>query len=136
MSSKVRYVYDKKFGFLTSNLKYVGSGMIAKVNVKINKIPYESIESILEKYEKINEFNYVITPQRYLFVQVSNKTTIGYSELEVMMNVMQFVMYIIEKDILYTPNNNNNKSELTINTSNNAQHKRKKSDKNNTKLKV
>ncbi len=136
MSSKVRYVYDKKFGFLTSNLKYVGSGMIAKVNVKINKIPYESIESILEKYEKINEFNYVITPQRYLFVQVSNKITIGYSELEVMMNVMQFVMYIIEKDILYTPNNNNNKSELTINTSNNAQHKRKKSDKNNTKLKV
>ena len=135
-SSKVRYVYDKKFGFLTSNLKYVGSGMIAKVNVKINKIPYESIESILEKYEKINEFNYVITPQRYLFVQVSNKITIGYSELEVMMNVMQFVMYIIEKDILYTPNNNNNKSELTINTSNNAQHKRKKSDKNNTKLKV
>ena len=104
--------------------------------MKINKIPYESIESISEKYEKINEFNYVITPQRYLFVQVSNKTTIGYSELEVMMNVMQFVMYIIEKDILYTPNNNNNKSELTINTSNNAQHKRKKSDKNNTKLKV
>ena len=103
-------------------------GMIAKENVKINKIPYESIESILEKYEKINEFNYVITPQRYLFVQVSNKITIGYSELEVMMNVMQFVMYIIEKDILYTPNNNNNKSELTINTSNNAQHKRKKSD--------
>lgn len=112
MCSQVRYVYDKKFGFLTSKLSNVGTGMIAKVDIKVVKIPNEKIITILEKYKKYKEFICIVNQKtnNYSIVQISNCITIGHSEYEIFLSLIQFAFYIIEKDSSYkvvNPRNSN-----------------------------
>ena len=103
LANKCNYVYDKKFGFLTSNIKNVGSGMLLSMDIKLSKIPTNSVLSVLAKTKKAKGYNCKILNIKsdYYHVQIQNKYTVGFSEYEILSNALSFANYIVEKDYVY-----------------------------------
>ena len=103
LASKCNYVYDKKFGFLTSNIKHVGSGMLLSLDIKLSKIPTNDVLNVLAKTKKAKGYNCKILNIKsdYYHIQIQNKYTIGFSEYEILSNALSYANYIVEKDYVY-----------------------------------
>lgn len=103
LANRCNYVYDKKFGFLTSNIKHVGSGMLLSLDIKLSKIPTNDVLSVLSKTKKAKGYNCKILNIKndYYHIQIQNKYTIGFSEYEILSNTLSFANYIVEKDYVY-----------------------------------
>ena len=104
LSSKIKFAYDERFGYLTSCVTNVGTGMRASVMLFLPALTIKSeIESIITAVKQrgltvrgvLGEGTF---PLGYLY-QVSNATTIGKSEREIISTVNSAVNKIIEMEL-------------------------------------
>lgn len=104
LSDNLKFAYDEKFGYLTSCLTNVGTGMRASVmlflpaltiNSKIDGIIQAVKEKRLTVRGVLGEGSF---PLGYMY-QISNATTIGVSEREIISNVKTAVLKIVEMEI-------------------------------------
>ncbi len=104
LSDKLKFAYDEKFGYLTSCLTNIGTGMRASVMLFLPALTINSkIDSIIQavKEKKLTVrgvFGEGSFPLGYMY-QVSNATTIGVSEREIISNVKTAVLKIVEMEI-------------------------------------
>jgi protein-arginine kinase len=96
-SKVLKFVYDKRLGFLTTSPKYVGTGMIIKTNIKLEHLikNSEKLNSIISPYD----FKYTITDEAQGVVQICNKYTIGRSETDLLMSLIHLINELIDKDV-------------------------------------
>lgn len=109
IGESIDYAFDEKFGYLTSCLTNVGTGLRASFMVHI---------PMLEKYRKINniaqnisKFGMTIrgiygegTNSLAGIYQISNQATLGKDEKEIISNVKNVTLQIIEKEKMLRDN--------------------------------
>ena len=104
LSSKIKFAYDDRFGYLTSCITNVGTGMRASVMLFLPALTIKSeIDSIITAVKQrgltvrgvLGEGSF---PLGYLY-QVSNATTIGKSEREIISTVTSAVNKIVEMEL-------------------------------------
>lgn len=96
-SKVLKFVYDKRLGFLTTCPKYVGTGMIIKTNIKLEHLLKDKnkLNSIISHYD----FKYTITDETDRIVQICNKFTIGRSETDLLMSLIHLINELLDKDV-------------------------------------
>jgi protein-arginine kinase len=96
-SKVLKFVYDKRLGFLTTCPKYVGTGMIIKTNIKLEHLLKDKnkLNSIISHYD----FKYTITDETDGIVQICNKFTIGRSETDLLMSLIHLINELLDKDV-------------------------------------
>jgi protein-arginine kinase len=89
LSKKIRFEYNEKIGFFTSDPNYIGTGMKIKFTLIINKLNESNLnEWIKDKgyiWEKINDNE----------IEFKNILTIGLSETEMLANLLFYIQNII-----------------------------------------
>ena len=104
LSSKIKFAYDERFGYLTSCVTNVGTGMRASVMLFLPALTIKSeIDSIISAVKQrgltvrgvLGEGSF---PLGYMY-QVSNATTIGKSEREIISSVTSAVNKIVEMEL-------------------------------------
>jgi len=92
LSKIIRFEYDDKLGFFTSDPNYIGTGMKIKFNLIINKLNESNLnEWVKDKgyiWKKINDNE----------IEFQNILTIGLSETEMLANLLFYIHDIINLD--------------------------------------
>lgn len=105
LSTKIKFAYDERFGYLTSCVTNVGTGMRASVMLFLPALTLKSeIDGIISAVKQrgltvrgvLGEGSF---PLGYMY-QVSNATTIGKSEREIISNVISAVNKIVELELV------------------------------------
>jgi len=92
----IKFCYDKKLGFITSNPEYIGTGLIIEIVLEL--------KNILEDEDKFNQFfkdcifKYEIIDIDQKLVKIKNHNTIGHSENDLLGNFILLINDIIEHD--------------------------------------
>ena len=92
LSKYIRFEYDEKLGFFTSDPNYIGTGMKIKFTLTINKLNENNLnEWVKDKgyiWKKINDNE----------IEFKNILTIGLSETEMLANLLFYIQNIINLD--------------------------------------
>lgn len=105
LSSNIKFAFDDRFGYLTSCVTNIGTGMRASVMLFLPALTLNSeIDSIISAVRQrgltvrgvLGEGSF---PLGYLY-QVSNATTIGKSEREIISTVTSAVNKIVEMELV------------------------------------
>ena len=86
----ISFEYDKKFGFFTSNPKYVGTGMRIRIQLKLEKLIKEDLDLWVEGK------GYIWKDLGDGVIEIENKITIGMSETEMLCNLLFYIRDIFE----------------------------------------
>ena len=105
IDSKFPFAFDSKYGYLTSNLNIVGTGMIPSY---ILHIPMLELSGQLNTIRNAcNKFGYDIKPwfsddekSNGGFYEVYAKLTLGISEKEILSNLKIMILKMVEKEKL------------------------------------
>jgi len=92
----VKFSYDKKLGFVTSNPEYIGTGLIIEICVELKNLLNE--EENFNQNFKDNIFKYDIINKEEGIVKIKNHITIGYSENDLIGNFILLINDLIEQD--------------------------------------
>ena len=92
ISKHLRFEYDEKFGFFTTDPRYVGIGMKIKFKLIINKLNDNDLNQWTKNkgmiWKKLNHNE----------VEFENFLTLGFSETEMLTNLLFYIHDIIELD--------------------------------------
>ena len=112
-SKQIKFLNDENYGILTSCPKFLGTGLIVEIEIKIkmlnealDKICKEANESLLNNNNNknfVNEFSYKIIKDDVdgKIVKVWNNFTIGKSENEILGDILYFIsqIFMVDKNI-------------------------------------
>ena len=143
-SKQIKFLIDENYGIITSSPKFLGTGLIVEIEIKVkmlneilDKVCKEANESLFgnsyNTKNKVNEFSYQIISDDVdgKIVKVWNNITIGKSENEILGDILYFISQIFmvdkklnkkqENDIIHDNQNieiNDNEINTTSNTEN------------------
>ncbi len=103
IGERVKYAFSKRWGYLTSCLTNVGTGLRASVLLHLPALNQTGkLHSLMDKLRKegfaVRGFFGEGTKAYGNFLQVSNQITLGVSEEEIIRNLYQKVKEIVEKE--------------------------------------
>lgn len=89
-SHYLKFLYDIKLGFLTSSPRFIGTGLLLKIKIRLGSLKKESISDVFNS----KEFAWSIireSESNQLQVELVNKYTIGLSETELVMKLLSYL---------------------------------------------
>lgn len=89
-SQHLKFLYDIELGFLTSSPRFLGTGLLLKIRIKLGSLKKEAIADVFNN----KEFAWSIIREaenNQLQVELVNKYTIGYSETELLMKLLLYL---------------------------------------------
>lgn len=102
-SKHIVFSYNIKLGFLTTNPRYLGTGLKIKLTLKLNYLNKKALEEYLEENNN-DQFEYHVIEDSDCIednsyqIEVRNKTTIGVSESELLTNLLAYLDNILLQD--------------------------------------
>lgn len=96
MGTKLEYAYQDPFGYLTSKLENLGTGLVGEAILHLPALHYTGfIESLAES---VGAIGIQIKPLKHCFYKVYNSVTLGRREIEIVTLLDQVVAKLIERE--------------------------------------
>lgn len=96
LEKNLKFSYSKKLGYITSNPKYLGTGLIFEIYLTVKNLL--SNKEKLNTFFKDNTFIYDIINEEEGVIRINNHATIGYSENDLLRNLIILINELIEND--------------------------------------
>ncbi len=94
---RLAYAYQEPFGYLTSRLENLGTGLVGEAILHLPALQYTGfIESLAES---VGAIGVQIKPLKGTFYKVSNSVTLGRREIEIVTLLDQVVSKLVEREI-------------------------------------
>ena len=97
LNKLISFEYDDKFGFLTANPDYVGTGINAKAKIKLKNLKENEIKDWIED-KKLYNYKEIENNDDGKIIEINNIQSVGLSETEILGNLMYDIKDIIEND--------------------------------------
>ena len=97
LNKLISFEYDDKFGFLTANPDYVGTGINAKAKIKLKNLKENEIKDWIED-KKLYNYKEIENNDDGKIIEINNIQSVGLSETEILGNLMFDIKDIIEND--------------------------------------
>jgi protein-arginine kinase len=97
LNKLISFEYDDKFGFLTVNPDYVGTGINAKAKIKLKNLKENEIKDWFED-KKLYNYKEIENNDDGKIIEINNIQSVGLSETEILGNLMFDIKDIIEND--------------------------------------
>ena len=97
LNKLISFEYDDKFGFLTANPDYVGTGINAKAKIKLKNLKENEIKDWFED-KKLYNYKEIENNDDGKIIEINNIQSVGLSETEILGNLMFDIKDIIEND--------------------------------------
>ena len=97
LNKLISFEYDDKFGFLTANPDYVGTGINAKAKIRLKNLKDNDIKDWIED-KKLYNYKEIENNDNGKIIEIDNIQTVGLSETEILGNLMFDIKDIIEND--------------------------------------
>ena len=97
LNKLISFEYDDKFGFLTANPDYVGTGINAKAKIKLKNLKENEIKDWFED-KKLYNYKEIENNDDGKIIEINNIQSVGLSETEILGNLMYDIKDIIEND--------------------------------------
>ena len=97
LNKLISFEYDDKFGFLTANPDYVGTGINAKAKIKLKNLKENEIKDWIED-KKLYNYKEIENNDDGKIIEINNVQSVGLSETEILGNLMYDIKDIIEND--------------------------------------
>ena len=97
LNKLISFEYDDKFGFLTANPDYVGTGINAKAKIKLKNLKENEIKDWIED-KKLYNYKEIDNNDDGKIIEINNIQSVGLSETEILGNLMFDIKDIIEND--------------------------------------
>lgn len=97
LDKKVNFAFDKKFGYLTSSPKRIGTAMNLTVSMAIPSLVWkmqDNIDYLIDKFSKLG-FDFSIKNN---ILNISNRIMIGVKEKDILKNTLDMVNNILDKE--------------------------------------
>lgn len=120
LNKYIDYAFDEKYGYLTSSINDLGTGMRAGATLMLPELSSHLSDDIISEYRK--EYNVIINPvfslgfkNSFGLYDVFNAATIGNKEEDIIDNVKEVAYLLCEKELEYRKNKKSEeKNELYI----------------------
>ena len=91
----LHFAYNKKYGFMTSCPRFLGTGLLLKMQLKVGTLERDDIDYVMRDKEFAWKIVKDVENKKYL-IELFNKFTIGLSETELLTKLLSYINELFE----------------------------------------
>ena len=91
----LHFAYNKKYGFMTSCPRFLGTGLLLKMQLKVGTLERDDIDYVMRDKEFAWKIVKDVENKEYL-IELFNKFTIGLSETELLTKLLSYINELFE----------------------------------------
>lgn len=97
LDKKVNFAFDKKFGYLTSSPKRIGTAVNLTVSMSIPALVWKMKENIDYLIDKFSKLGFDLSIKNNI-LNITNRTMIGIKEKDILKNTLEIVNNMLDKE--------------------------------------